>query len=166
MTEERKELYWLTAFCCMACDGEIVPEEVQMLRQLLEERRELASERFEETLKAWTARIQREGKPFLLSYLYRLGEEKLSKEEELFILQIAMDTILADNVIEYSEVKFFKTIRAQLSVSDDEIRAGVERLEEDFLLQDIRRSLEELAQDYFESVGMLAEVKVSGLGEG
>ena len=63
----------------------------------------------------------------------------MSKEQELSILQVAVDTILSDSKIEYSEIKFFKIIRSNMKVvSDAEILEGVRGIDESFIEKDIR----------------------------
>ena len=53
------------------------------------------------------------------------------------IIKIAIQTIEADNKIEYSEISFFKKIRQRLNVSDEKILVEFPD-KEDYLLPDIK----------------------------
>lgn len=73
--------------------------------------------------------------PLVLEFL-GLKPEAAYSETQLEIVDFALQTIFADNRIEYSEVKFFKKIRSRLSITDEEILASHPDVE-DFLLPDI-----------------------------
>ena len=132
----KQELFLKTVFCCMACDGDIATEEVDLVKELTANSDELKSLDVQTLLDKWIGDINSGGAAFLTSYLKELSEQKLTTDEQLIIIDLAIRTIEADNRIEYSEVKFFKKIRFRLSVSDEEI---LERHpdKEDFLLPDI-----------------------------
>lgn len=131
-----KELYLKTIFCCMACDGDIATEEVTLVKNISSENKMVEDIDVEQLLNQWIADINKNGALFLKKYLKELAEQELSPEEQLMIVDYALQTIEADNRIEYSEVKFFKKIRSRLSISDEDIlKAHPDK--EDFLLPDI-----------------------------
>lgn len=78
----------------------------------------------------------KKGVLFLKQYLKELEAQKLSIEEQMIIIDLAIQTIYADSKIEYSEVKFFKKIRNRLSLNDEQILTKYPDIE-DFLLPDI-----------------------------
>jgi len=133
---ELQELYLKTVFSCMACDGDIAPEEVNLVKKLASETELFGQLDVESKINSYVAAINKDGRAFLKSYLNDVVEAELSAEEQMNIVDLAFKTIMADNVIEYAEVKFFKKIRARLSLSDEAI---LERHpdKEDFLLPDI-----------------------------
>jgi len=133
---ELQELYLKTVFSCMACDGDIAPEEVNLVKKLASETELFGQLDVESKINSYVAAINKDGRAFLKSYLNDVAEAELSVEEQMNIVDLAFKTIIADNVIEYAEVKFFKKIRARLSLSDEAI---LERHpdKEDFLLPDI-----------------------------
>lgn len=133
---KNQELFLKTMFCCMACDGDIAQEEIEMVRKAVEDTSMFDGLDVEAALDSYIAAINQNGKQFLWMYLSELSEETLTTEEELLIVEYAIKMIEADNRIEYSEVKFFKKIRSRLLVSDEQI---LERHpdKEDFLLPDI-----------------------------
>lgn len=134
MTKE--ELYLKTVFCCIACDGEIATEEIDMVRELCAKDKifhNLDSEKF---LNSWIAEINEQGGAFLQTYLKEINSVELNKQEQLLLISLAFKAIEADNHIEYAEVKFFKKIRSRLTISDEDILSEHPN-KEDFLLPDI-----------------------------
>lgn len=131
-----QELLLKTIFACMACDGDIASEEVQVLRELIANTDLFKDLDVEITLKKYVDSINKDGVSFLNKYLSGIAENALSKEEQLCLVGLAFKTIEADKHIEYSEVKFFKKIRFRLTLTDDEIIDEYPD-KEDFLLPDI-----------------------------
>lgn len=56
---ERTELYLKTIFCCMACDGEIAKEEVDMVKRLSGEYDIFANVDIEAYLNTWIIAINK-----------------------------------------------------------------------------------------------------------
>ncbi len=131
-----QELLLKTIFACMACDGDIASEEVQVLRELIVNTDLFKELDVEVVLKKYVDSINQDGVSFLNNYLSDIAEDALSKEEQMCLVDLAFKTIEADKRIEYSEVKFFKKIRVSLSLTDEEILAKYPD-KEDFLLPDI-----------------------------
>lgn len=125
-----------TIFCCMACDGEIAKEEVDMVKRLGAEYDIFANADIEAYLNTWIIAINKNGASFLKSYLNELSEANLSLSEQLFVIDFAIKTIEVDERIEYSEIKFFKKVRGRLSISDEKILEKYPN-KEDYLLPDI-----------------------------
>ncbi len=135
MTKE--ELYLKTMFCCMACDGDIADEEVELIKEKASEKTGiLKGINIEECINGYINEINKNGVAFLNQYLKELGLEKLTTEEQMNIVNISIDMIEADHIIQYTEIKFFKKIRKRLTLSDEEI-LKVHPDKEDFLLPDI-----------------------------
>lgn len=120
----------------MACDGDIAKEEVELIKNIASKQNMFDGINVESTINEYIALINANGTVFLKKYLYELANQKLSDEEQFQIIDFAIQTILADNRIEYSEVKFFKKIRYRLSLTDEQILAVHPDIE-DFLLPDI-----------------------------
>lgn len=137
----KNELYLKTLFCCMACDGDIATEEVTYVKDYCAEHKLFEEIDIDKTINDWVEAINREGARFLQKYLNELAEVELTNEEQLKIVQLAITMIEADNVIQYSEVKFFKKIRYRLTLSDEEILTVLhdrdDFAKEDYLLPDI-----------------------------
>lgn len=118
---ENKELLLKTAFCCMACDGEIAQDEIAIVKKMAAEFQLFCGLNVEEKLNEFVSQINQFGVTFLSDYIKELEETELTEDDELSIVKVAIATIEADNSIEYSEIKFFKKIREKLSVSDGKI---------------------------------------------
>lgn len=137
------ELLLKTAFCCMACDGEIAPEEIQLVKRITEQSELFSNIDVEKELNAFIAQINEQGKAFLTNYIQEVANATLTTQEELQLIKLAIQTIEADENIEYSEISFFKRIRAKLNISDDEILAELPD-KEDYLLPDIIEKSDDL----------------------
>lgn len=130
------ELYLKTAFCCMACDGDIAFKELELIKN-----NAFGSELFsnldvEDKLNEYVADINRSGISFLNNYLKDIANSSLTEIQELNIIKIAIQIIEADDKIEYSEISFFKKIRFNLAISDETILEEMPD-KEDYLLPDI-----------------------------
>ena len=141
MTKE--ELYLKTIFCCIACDGDIATEEVDMVRELCSKDNVFSSLDSEKYFNSWITEINEQGGMFLQSYLKEINSVELNEKEQLLLVSLAIKAIEIDNRIEYAEVKFFKKIRSRLTISDEAILAEHPD-KEDFLLPDI--NIEEIPQ--------------------
>ena len=145
-------LLFQTAFCCMASDGHIDQREIDTIQSLCE-----ASPLFREfDFLAETNRlveaINEQGKDLISNYLDMLENCSLTEEEELNLIDFAVQIIRADEKIEYTEIKFFKTIRHRLKVSDERILEKFPDIEQ-FLEKDIDSgsfSLDDITKQYLE----------------
>lgn len=135
---DRTELYLKTAFCCMACDGEIAAEEISAIYQMPI----FASLDPKQMLDDFVAKLKAEGHHFLHNYLNEIKMASLSEDEECKLASVAIQTIEADQAVEYNEVAFFKKIRRRLKTSDERLleiipQDSVMPDREDYLLPDI-----------------------------
>ena len=100
MTKE--ELYLKTIFCCIACDGDIATEEVDMVRDLCTKDNIFHDVDSEKYLNSWITEINEQGGMFLQAYLKELNSADLNETEQLLIVSLAFKAIEADNRIEYA----------------------------------------------------------------
>lgn len=98
--------------------------------------------------------LNSEGKAFIENFLDQLNAAQLTEEEEIEILDFAIKTIYADEKIEYSEVKFFKTIRHRLEITDNNIRKAFPELDDNFIEEDIKTAsfLEKITPQFLEDI--------------
>ena len=82
-----------------------------------------------------------------MEYVDSIRKMNLSEEEQLLVVKLAVDIIEADNVILYSEVKFFKRIRRNLTISDELILSKFPD-KEDYLLPDIIEPMDKQNWNY------------------
>ena len=137
MTKE--ELFLKTVFCCIACDGDIATEEINMVMSTCKNNKLFSNIDIEKCLNSWVSEINEKGALFRQTYLKEISSIELNEQEQLLLASLAIEAIEADNRIDYAEVKFFKKIRARLSISDDIILSEYPD-KEDFLLPDINVS--------------------------
>ena len=133
---EINELYLKTAFCCMACDGDIAPKELEFIRSYVSNNELFSVVDVENKLNEYVADINQQGISFLNDYLKDIANMSLTETQELNIVRIAIQMIEVDNKIEYSEISFFKRIRLNLNISDVTILEDMPD-KEDYLLPDI-----------------------------
>jgi hypothetical protein len=95
------ELYLKTIFCCMACDGDIAKEEVSLVNDITAKQELFRDMNIEATINDYVAAINAKGALFLKQYLKELEAQNLSTEEQMKIIDFAIQTIYADNKIEY-----------------------------------------------------------------
>ena len=125
-----------TAFCCMASDGNIDKREITLIKSMCEKSPLFENFNFQEEINSLVTQINSNGKEFISTYFDLLKANSLTQQEELTLIDFAIQTIKADEVIEYSEIKFFKNIRHRLQISDENILAVYPNIEQ-FLEDDI-----------------------------
>jgi uncharacterized tellurite resistance protein B-like protein len=140
-----------TAFSCMACDGEIDNREVILIKSMHDKYRMFGEIDIDHELDSLLVNINREGHKFLRKFFQELTHTSLTEQDELKLIEVAIDTIKADDKVEYSEIKFFKVIRSKLKVSNEKILAVHPDFEE-YLEQDIisESYLMSLQNDFFD----------------
>lgn len=134
-----------TAFCCMASDGHIDTREVNMIENLCSKSNFFKDLELHHEVNKLVQKINTDGKHFIGRYLQELNSANLSETEELILIDFALRTINADEILEYSEIKFFKNIRHRLKVSDNRILIAHPDIA-DFLEEDIKND------SYLESI--------------
>ncbi|MFZ2284971.1 MAG: hypothetical protein WAV86_13950 [Lutibacter sp.] len=125
-----------TAFSCMACDGDIDKREVKLIKQLHKDNKTFGEIDINSELDTLLLAINKDGHHFLKAYFNELKTSVLSEANELKLIEVAIDTIKADEKVEYSEIKFFKVIRAKLKIGNESILEKHPDFE-DYLEQDI-----------------------------
>ncbi len=140
-----------TAFSCMACDGDIDKREVKMIKKLHKESKTFGEIDINAELDTLQLAINNDGYQFLKGYFNELSTTELTEANELKLIEVAIDTIKADNRIDYSEIKFFKVIRSKLKISNEQILLKHPDFEE-YLEQDIISDsyLAKLQDDFFD----------------
>ena len=141
-----------TAFCCMASDGNIDKREIALIKTMCVNSPLFKDFNFQEEINSLVNKINTRGKEFITYYFDLLGKSTLSEKEELTLIDFAIQTIKADEQIEYSEIKFFKNIRHRLNISDENILAVFPDIEQ-FLEEDIVTDsfLDKITSQYLEA---------------
>ena len=142
-----------TAFCCMASDGHIDKREIALIKKMCEQSTLFREFDFQKEINQLVVKINDKGKEFINYYFGLLDTSQLSEEEELTIVDFAIQTIMADDQIEYAEVKMFKNIRHRLKVGNEIILRLHPDIEQ-FLEDDIKTEsyLEKITSHFISSV--------------
>src|SRR5687768_14287929 len=90
-----------TAFCCMAADGHIDKKEVEVIRSLCSASPFFQDFNFSKELNLLVEKLNTRGTEFINYYFDLLKTTSLSEEEELNLIRFALDTIHADEKLEY-----------------------------------------------------------------
>ena len=141
-----------TAFCCMASDGNIDQREIMLIKSMCEKSELFKNFNFQEEINQLVTKLNTNGKTFIQHYFDLLKTTDFSEQEELTLIDFAIQTINADEIIEYSEIKFFKNIRHRLTISDEKILERFSELEQ-YLEEDIITDsfLDKITSQYFET---------------
>lgn len=149
-----------TAFSCMACDGDIDKRELVLIKKIHQDTKIFGEIDINQELENLLLEINRDGHKFLKSYFNELTSTELSEQDELKLIEVAINTINSDDKVEYSEIKFFKVIRSKLKIDNEPILAKHPDFE-DYLEQDIisESYLARLQDDFFDT-NTLPELKL------
>ncbi|WP_347174266.1 hypothetical protein [Polaribacter uvawellassae] len=141
-----------TAFSCMACDGDIDKREIKLIKRLHKEKKTFGDLDVNAEMDNLLITINKDGHQFMRDYFDELTSSELSEVNELNLIEVAIDTIKADEKVEYSEIKFFKVIRSKLKIDNDPILKKHPDFE-DYLEQDIITDsyLSRLQDDFFDT---------------
>lgn len=145
-----------TAFCCMAADGDIDKREVETIERLCKDSEYFKDIDFQTEINKFVEDINTNSRLFIQEYFDMLAKYDLSEKENLEIINFALETIHADEIVDYSEIKFFKNIRHRINLSDETIIDNFKNEYpeiEDFLEDDIKTDnfLENITKQYFET---------------
>jgi uncharacterized tellurite resistance protein B-like protein len=156
-TTSFNQLLLKTAFCCMASDGDIDEREVAAIKSICESSPSFKNIDLTEEINMYISEINLDSKQFITNYFSILEQFDLLEQEELTLIDVAIKVIKADEIIEYSEIKFFKNIRHRLKVNDEKITEYFSSTIEDidqFLGDDIitETSLSEITNQYFDAI--------------
>jgi len=141
-----------TAFSCMACDGEIDKREIKLIKRLHQEKGIFGEIDINEGMESLLIAINKDGHKYMRDFFHELTSSDLSESDELKLIEVAIDTIKADEKVEYSEIKFFKVIRSKLKIHNDQILEKHPDFE-NYLEQDIITDsyLARLQDDFFDT---------------
>lgn len=151
-TLQFNKLLLKTAFSCMACDGDIDKREIKLIKRLHKEKKTFGDLDVNTEMDNLLIAINKDGHQFMRDYFDELTTSKLTEADELNLIEVAIDTIKADEKVEYSEIKFFKVIRSKLKIDNEPILEKHPDFE-DYLEQDIITDsyLARLQDDFFDT---------------
>lgn len=120
----------------MACDGDIAADEIVQLKDFAEKDDSWKGFDIQTAVNKGIVEINERGAAYLSDYLKEVADADLDDDGSIKLIDVAIRMIEADKKVEYSEVKFFKKIRAVLKVSDEKLFQTFPD-KEDYFLPDI-----------------------------
>ena len=117
-SEEFSKLLFRTAFCLVACDGEIHEQEIEELKLINTNTPYFGDIDLESELNALLRDLRDQGTQTIHDLFSVFQNTKLSMVQELLLLEVALRVINADQRIDPNEVKFIKSMRLYLDVMD------------------------------------------------
>ncbi|MDR2772238.1 MAG: TerB family tellurite resistance protein, partial [Elusimicrobiota bacterium] len=108
-----------TAFCCMASDGFIDDREVEIVKSMSNKSPLLQGFDYNVEIDRFIKELRQKGKGFSSAYFKQLENADMTKEQKLVLINFVIEIIKADDIIEYSEIRFFKNIKRRLNLNDD-----------------------------------------------
>ena len=137
----------------MACDGDIDKREIKLIKGLQKENKTFGDIDINSEMDSLLLAINNDGHQFMRDYFNELTTSELTEADELNLIEVAIETIKADEKVEYSEIKFFKVIRSKLKIGNDPILEKHPDFE-DYLEQDIITDsyLARLQDDFFDTL--------------
>ena len=137
MDKSFDKILFLTSFCCMACDGEIAAEEVELLKTFSDNEHLFDYINLKEEFDNCLIILKQLGNDFIKSYFQAIESVKFDEEEKIYILDVGVKTILADNKVEYSEIKFIRSLFKSLNIDKDVVLQKVPNIEDYWLENDL-----------------------------
>ncbi|MCV9389325.1 tellurite resistance TerB family protein [Reichenbachiella ulvae] len=125
-----------TAFSFMTCDGHIDKKEIVSIMKMAQEKYLFGQVEVDKELEEMLGKINRIGTEYLKDFFRKVHRAHLSDEEQLQMIQVAVDIIYADLEVKEDEVKFLRVLRTMLDVSDSAILNNFPQLAKDFMWED------------------------------
>ncbi|WP_422360389.1 TerB family tellurite resistance protein [Reichenbachiella sp.] len=140
-----------TVFSFMTCDGHISPKEVEFLKQLAKEKVDLTGIDIDQELNQMIELINLKGLDFFDDYFKKLNNSTLTEEQELLLLESAIQTITADDKVKREEINFLKILRTALKSPDQKILDKFPKIGKNFIHKDAFTDIyiKELYSNYF-----------------
>lgn len=109
-----------TVFACMACDQKIDDQEISHIQDRMHARMGPAFD-LRGAIVDLKKELDAKGYGFFQDLFTRFSVAGLDKDMELQILRAAIDMVEANDEVEYAEIKFVKSVRSQLHLTDEDI---------------------------------------------
>lgn len=119
--QQFKQILFKTAFCCMACDGKIQPEEVEELKIMDKKTSYFEDVDLSKELEHLVAQFSSKGKKTIEELFQQLKDVELNTVQELLLLEVALRIAYADKEFDPNEENFIRFLRSKLKVHDETI---------------------------------------------
>jgi len=116
-----KKLLFKTAFCCMACDGQIDEREINEMKYMDKQTSYFDDIDLSSELGLLLSDLKQNGKQIVDKLFNDIKSANLNLVQELLMLEVALRIIYSDKRIDENEVRFLKLLRSKLLVYDEVI---------------------------------------------
>jgi len=117
-----KKMLFKVAFCAMAADGKIMPEEIEEMKIMDKNTSYFADIDLSEELNNLIYGFEIKGKKIIEELFNELHNAELTTIQELLVLEIALRIIAADDDYDANEIKYVKLLRSKLKVHNEIIK--------------------------------------------
>lgn len=140
-----------TVFSFMTCDGHIAPKEVEFIKELAKEKVDLSGLDVDKEMSQMIELINLKGLDFFDDYFKKVNNSDLTEEQEILLLESAIQTITADDKVKQEELNFLKILRTTLKSPDQKILDKFPKIGKDFIHKDAFTDIfiKELYSNYF-----------------
>ena len=140
-----------TVFSFMTCDGHISPKELEFLKSIAKEKVDPSEIDIDAELNQMVDLINLKGLDFFDDYFKKLNNSTLTEDQELLLLESAIQTITADDKVKREEINFLKILRTALKSPDQKILDKFPKIGKNFIHKDAFTDIyiKELYSNYF-----------------
>lgn len=140
-----------TVFSFMTCDGHIAAKEVAFIKAMAKEKKELVGLDIDKELNQMVDLVNLKGLDFFDDYFKKIKNTTLTEEQEILLLESAIQTITADDKVKKEEINFLKILRTALKSPDQKILDKFPKIGKDFIHKDALTDIyiKELYSNYF-----------------
>lgn len=110
-----------TAFCFMTSDGNIDNREIQIIEDLCAANSNFEGINVRQSIQELLEHFKNDSENFMNDYFKSIENFTLSQDQQRVFIDFALNTILADEEIHYSEIKLLKKILKKLNLDKQEI---------------------------------------------
>tara|TARA_B110000093_G_C12731837_1_gene310662 strand:+ start:154 stop:660 length:507 start_codon:yes stop_codon:yes gene_type:complete len=115
---EFKKILFKTAFCVMACDGDIDELEIEEMKKIDSSTSYFNDIDLSNELTSLISSVKSRGKIVVQELFKTLRDNELSMVQELLIIEVALRIINADNKVDENEIKFLNLLRSKLDIAN------------------------------------------------
>ena len=115
---EFKKILFKTAFCVMACDGDIDELEIEEMKKIDSSTSYFNDIDLSSELTSLISSVKSRGKIVVQELFKTLRDNELSMVQELLIIEVALRIINADNKVDENEIKFLNLLRSKLDIAN------------------------------------------------
>jgi uncharacterized tellurite resistance protein B-like protein len=102
----------------MAVDGEIHDNEREEIKAIVNRTAYFLDFEFEKELELNISYIKENGKDAINNYLQRLSMSELNEKQEIILIELLLNIILADEKVENNELLFLQMVKYKLKTSE------------------------------------------------